>query len=100
LSIFGVPEKFITDNGSIFIGSKFTELCGEYGIIMGKSSNYYPQGNGLAKSTNKKIIQILKKSVDNNQRNWHLKMTDALWVRRMTPKDNVGMSLYTLVYGK
>jgi hypothetical protein len=24
LSRFGVPEKFITDNGSIFIGSKFT----------------------------------------------------------------------------
>jgi hypothetical protein len=24
LSIFGVPKKFITDNGSIFIGSKFT----------------------------------------------------------------------------
>jgi hypothetical protein len=24
LSIFGVPEKFITDNGSIFISSKFT----------------------------------------------------------------------------
>jgi hypothetical protein len=35
LSRFGVPEKFITDNGSIFIGSKFTNFCGEYGIIMG-----------------------------------------------------------------
>jgi hypothetical protein len=37
LSRFGVPDKFITDNGSIFIGSKFTEFCGEYGIIMGQS---------------------------------------------------------------
>jgi hypothetical protein len=37
LSRFGVPDKFITDNGSIFIGSKFTEFCGEYGVIMGKS---------------------------------------------------------------
>jgi hypothetical protein len=32
---FGVPEKFITDNGSLFIGSKFAEYCGEYGIVMG-----------------------------------------------------------------
>jgi hypothetical protein len=47
LSRFGVPEKFITDNGSIFIGSKFTKFCGEFGILMGQSSNYYPQGNGL-----------------------------------------------------
>jgi len=37
LSRFGVQEKFITDNGSIFIGSKFTKFCGEFGIIMGKS---------------------------------------------------------------
>jgi transposase InsO family protein len=51
LPIFGVPNKFITDNGSIFIGSKFTELCGEYGIIMGQSSNYNLQGNGLVEST-------------------------------------------------
>jgi hypothetical protein len=33
LSRFGVPNKFITDNGSIFIRSKFTIFCGEYGII-------------------------------------------------------------------
>jgi transposase InsO family protein len=97
---FGVPDKFITDNGFIFNGSKFTELCGEYGIIMGKSSNYYPQGNGLAESTNKKLIQILKKTIDNNQRNWHLKLNEALWERRTTPKDRTRMSLYKLVYGK
>jgi hypothetical protein len=47
LSRFGVPKKFIIDNGSIFIGSMFTNFCGEYGIVMGKSSNHYPQGNGL-----------------------------------------------------
>jgi hypothetical protein len=56
LSRFGVPDKFIIDNGSIFIGSKFTEFCGEYGIIMSQSSNYYPQGNGLAESINKKLV--------------------------------------------
>jgi transposase InsO family protein len=100
LSRFGVPEKFITDNGSIFIGSKFTKFCGEFGIIMGKSSNYYPQGNGLVESMNKTLIQILKKTIDQNQRNWHLKLTDALWESRMTPKDSTGVSPYALVYGK
>jgi hypothetical protein len=29
-----------------------------------------------------------------------LKLTDALWASRMTPKDSTGMSLYMLVYGK
>jgi transposase InsO family protein len=81
LSRFGVPGKFITENGSIFIRSKFMEFCGQYGIIMGQSSNYYPQGNGLAESTNKTLFHILKKTIDSNQRNWHLKLTDALWAK-------------------
>ena len=34
-SRFGVSEKFITNNGSIFIGSKFTAFCGKYGVTMG-----------------------------------------------------------------
>jgi hypothetical protein len=97
LSRFGVPDKCITYNGLIFIRSKF---CREYGIIMGQSSNYYPQGNGLAESTNKTLVQILKKTIDKNQRNWYLKLTDALWASIITLKDNTGMSPYTLVYGK
>jgi transposase InsO family protein len=100
LSRYGVPDKFITDNGSILIGSNFMEFCGQYGIIMGQSSNYYPQGNGLAKSTNKKIMQILKKTIDRSHRNWHLKLTKALWASRITPKDSTWMYPYLLVYGK
>jgi hypothetical protein len=45
-------------------------------------------------------VQILKKIVDGNQRNWHLKLTEALWASRTTPKDSTGMTLYLLVYGK
>jgi transposase InsO family protein len=75
LSRFGVLDKFILDNGSIFIGSKFKDFCKEYGIIMGQSLNYYLQGNGFAESTNKTLVSILKKNVDRNQRNWHMKLT-------------------------
>jgi len=66
---FGVPGKFITYNGSIFIGSKFPKFCRQYGIIMCQELNYYPRGNVLVESTNETLIQILKKIVDNNQRN-------------------------------
>jgi transposase InsO family protein len=97
---FGVLDKFIIYNGSIFIRSKFTEFCGEYGIIMCQSSNYYPQGNGLVESTNKTLVQILKKTIDKNQNNWHLKLKHVLWESRMTPKDSIRMSPYLLVYGK
>lgn len=43
---------------------------------MGQYSYYYPQGNGLAKSTNK-----------------------TLWESRINPKESTGQSPYLLVYG-
>lgn len=43
ISKFGVLEKIITNNGTIFIDTKFTSFCKKYGITMGKSLNYYPQ---------------------------------------------------------
>jgi hypothetical protein len=97
LSIFEFREKFITDNGSIFIGSKFTKFYREFSILMGQSSNYYPQGNGLVEFTNKTLVQILKKTIDQNKTYWHLKLTDALWVKKLTPKDRIGTSPYSLV---
>jgi hypothetical protein len=35
-----------------------------------------------------------------NQKNFHLKLTDALWASRLTLKGNTRISPYTLVYGK
>jgi hypothetical protein len=100
LSRFGVLEKFIIENGSIFIESKFTKFCGEFDIIMGQSSKYYPRGNGLVEYTNKTLIQILTKTIDVNKINWNTKLVDALWTSRLTPKDITGFSPYMLVYGK
>jgi hypothetical protein len=42
----------------------------------------------------------LKKTIDKNQKNWDLKLIDALWESRTTLKASTGMSLYTLFYGK
>ena len=63
-------------------------------------ANYYPQGNGLAESTNKNLIRILKKTIIENQRGWNIDIPNSLWADRVTPKNSLGVSPYTLVYGK
>ena len=35
-----------------------------------------------------------------NQRSWHSVLSNALWADRVTPKTSLGVSPYTLVYGK
>jgi len=67
---------------------------------MGQSSNYYHQGNGFPESTNKTLIQILKKTIIENHKDWHKKLTYVLWERHITQKYSTGYSPYTLVYGK
>ena len=63
---FGVPISLVFDNASYFSSIKLTSFAHEKGIKFHYFANYYPQGNGLAESTNKNLIRILKKTVIEN----------------------------------
>lgn len=64
LSKFGVPSEIICDNGSQFISDKTEAFCKKYKISLIKSTPRYPQENGQAESSNKIIINNLKKKAD------------------------------------
>ncbi|KAH9303500.1 hypothetical protein KI387_043862 [Taxus chinensis] len=97
---FGVPATIISDNALAFIGSKVTEWAVKNGIYLSTSSNYYPQGNGQAESTNKNLLRIIRRTLDENQRAWHTKLKSALWADRITPKRSTGNSPFNLFYGR
>ena len=97
---FGVPISVVFDNAKYFSSIKLTAFSHDKGIKLCYSANYYLQGNGLAESSNKNLIRILKKIVIENQRSWHSALSKALWADRVTPKSAIGVSPYTLVYGK
>jgi len=99
LSIFGCPEKIITDNATAFKSKKMISFYHKYHITLGHSTTYYPQGNGLAESSNKSLINIIKKLLEENKKNWHKKLVNALWVDRLKKKRSIGTSPYELVYG-
>jgi len=99
LSRFGYPEKIITDNAATFKSKRMITFCHKYHITLGHSMAYYPQGNGLAKSSNKSLINIIKKVLEENKKNWHKKLVNALWANRLTTKRSIGTSPYELVYG-
>eukprot|EP00253_Pinus_taeda_P004730 PITA_04730 len=66
---FGIPNALIFDNASYFSGNTILEFAIKRGFKSKYSANYYPQGNGLAESTNKNLIKIIKSIVDQNQKN-------------------------------
>jgi transposase InsO family protein len=75
------------------------KLCEELGIQLVHSTAYYPQGNGLAESSNKSLVRIIKKLLEQNTRGWDSKLKFALWVDRVTCKKSIGTSPFKLVYG-
>ena len=75
------------------------KFCHDYHITLGHSTAYYPQGNGLVESSNKSLVKIIKKLLQENKKSWHLKLINALWADRICIKRSIGTSPFEIVYG-
>ena len=96
---FSVPARIITDNGPCFSSSEMSSFCFMYGIVLSHSSIYYPQGNGLAESSNKNLVTIINKTVGDNKKAWDSKIKFALWTDRIKKKSSTKRIHFELVYG-
>jgi hypothetical protein len=95
----GVPSKITTDNAKFFISLALTEFCFKYDIILSHSSNYYPQGNSLAESINKNLMNIINKVVGENKKAWDSKIKYSLWADQITTNTSTRKTPFELVYG-
>ncbi|KAM1223354.1 hypothetical protein ACFX2G_043340 [Malus domestica] len=96
---FGVPETIITDNGTIFTAERFKEYTANLKIRLEQSTPYYPQENGQAEASNKVLIGILEKIIKERPGMWHLKLNEALWAYRTSPRSATATTPYALTYG-
>ena len=95
---FGCPHKLVTDNATTFKAKELVDMCDSMGIKLVHSTPYYPQGNHLAEFSNKSLIRIIKKLLEDNKKNWDSKLKYALWVDRVTTRKSTGNSPFKLVY--
>jgi hypothetical protein len=79
---FGVPQTLTNDQGPSFMSHQFREFTEPMKIKLLNSSPYYVQANGQAEASNKVLIKIIKKSIKDNPRTWHEKLSEALWEHR------------------
>ncbi|XP_070004569.1 uncharacterized protein LOC142163366 [Nicotiana tabacum] len=95
----GIPKEFPCENGPQFIGSKIIKILEYLKIKRIKSSTYHLSANGQAESTNKVIIQNLKKSLEAAKGKWLEELPSVLWAYRTTLKSSMGEMPFSLVYG-
>jgi RNase H-like domain found in reverse transcriptase/Integrase core domain/Integrase zinc binding domain len=96
---FGVPRVLISDRGTHFLNDLIEELTTAYGIDHRKTTPYHPQTNGLAERVNQTIVRILRKTIQDNKRDWDTKLNAALWAYRTTFKVTTKQTPFALVYG-
>ncbi|XP_028061730.1 uncharacterized protein LOC114265169 [Camellia sinensis] len=96
---FGLPKVMLSNNGTPFVNLHVGRLLDAYKIKHHKSSPYCPQGNGQAEATNKILIRILSKMMDETKGSWSEQLPVELWAYRTSKRKPTQATLFPLVYG-
>ena len=67
---FGCPLEIVSDQGTHFVSAVIEDLLDNHIIKHRTSTVYYPQGNGQAESTNKTLINMIRRFIQANQLDW------------------------------
>jgi hypothetical protein len=97
-SRFGCPRKIVTDNAQAFKSMAMVRFFQKYNIVLGHSTTYYPQGNGLDKSSNMSLISIIKKVLSENKKSWHVHLKYSLWANRIGTKKSISTFPFQMLY--
>ncbi|XP_044318562.1 protein NYNRIN-like [Triticum aestivum] len=97
---FGIPQTLTTDQGASFMSHQFREFAESLGIKLLNSSPYCAQTNGQAESSNKTLIKLIKKKIEEHPKRWHEVLSEALWAHRISKLEATQVASYDLVYGQ
>ena len=97
---FGIPQLITTYQGTMVIGKEMNYSATDYGIQLIRSTPLYAQANGQAEASNKVLIGILEKMLEENPRDWHRILSKTLWAYRISKMSSTGVSPFYLIYGQ
>jgi transposase InsO family protein len=75
---FSIPQTLIMDHGSLFISHQVREFAESLKIKLLSSSPYYAQANGQAESSNRTLIKLIKKKIEENPKRWHEVLSESI----------------------
>jgi transposase InsO family protein len=97
---FGIPQTLTIDQGILFVSKEVREFAELYNIKLLNSSPYYAQANGQANSSNKTLIKLIKKKIEENLRRWDEVLSEALWAHHISRHGATKVTPFELVYGQ
>jgi hypothetical protein len=79
---------------------KFREFAESLKIKLLNLPLYYAHANGQAEASNKTLINLIKKKVEEKPRRWHEVLTEALWAYQVSKHGAIKVTPFELVYGQ
>ena len=76
-----------------------TYFSNDYGIQLSRSTPFYAKATEQAEASNKVLISILEKMLEDNPKDWKLILSETLWAYITSKRDSTGVSPYSLTYG-
>jgi hypothetical protein len=88
------------DQGLSFMSYQVCEFAESLKIKLLSSSPYYTQANGQAESSNKTLIKLIKKKIEENPKRWHEVLSKELWAHHISKHSTTKVTPFELVYRK
>jgi hypothetical protein len=97
---FSIPQTLTMDKGSLFMSHQVHEFAESLKIKLLNSSSYYAQANGQDESSNKTLIKLIKKKIEENPKMLHEVVSEALWAHHISKHSATKVTSFELSMGK
>ena len=99
-SIFGFPQKLLSDQGTEFTRDMIAAMCKLLGIEKIRTTPYYPQTNGSAERVHQTLQRMIGKLNPEKRRKWPKHIGSVLIAYNATRSQVTGYSPYFLMFGR
>ena len=99
-SVFGFPQKLMSDQGTEFTGDVIAAMCKLLGIEKNRTMPYHPQTNGSAERVHQTLQRMIGKLDPEKCRKWPEHIGSVLIAYNATRSQVTGYSPYFLMFGR
>jgi hypothetical protein len=97
---FDIPHTLTMDQGSSFRSYQVCEFFESLKVKLLSFLPYYAHTCGQADSSNKTLIKLIKKKIEEHPKIWHEVLSEALWAHCISRYSATKVTLVKLVYGQ
>ena len=99
-SVFGFPQKLMSDQGTGFTSKVITAMCSLLGIEKIRTTLYHPQSNGSAERVHQTLRRMIGKLDPEKCQKWPAHLGSVLIAYNATWSLVMGYSPYYLMFGQ